>query len=78
MLDTIKTLAFRYATKAGVTISKNDIVVPPEKEEILARYEAEVAKVEREYERGLMTEEERKERDRGRSGPRRPTSSPRR
>ena len=33
--------AFRYATKAGVTISKNDIVVPPEKEEILARYEEE-------------------------------------
>ncbi len=62
VLDTIKSLAFRYATKAGVTISKNDIVVPPTKEEILARYEEDVAKVEREYERGLMTEEERKER----------------
>jgi DNA-directed RNA polymerase subunit beta' len=62
VLDTIKTLAFRYATKAGVTISKNDIVIPPDKEEILARYEDDVAKVEREYERGLMTEEERKER----------------
>jgi len=62
VLDTIKSLAFRYATKAGVTISKNDIVVPADKEEILARYEDEVAKVEREYERGLMTEEERKER----------------
>ncbi len=61
-LDTIKNLAFKYATRAGVTISKNDIVIPPEKEEILARYEADVAKVEREYERGLMTEEERKER----------------
>ncbi|HXG77319.1 MAG TPA: DNA-directed RNA polymerase subunit beta', partial [Gaiellaceae bacterium] len=62
VLDTMKSLAFRYATKAGVTISKNDIVVPRTKEEILARYEDEVAKVEREYERGLMTEEERKER----------------
>ncbi|MBM3676391.1 MAG: DNA-directed RNA polymerase subunit beta' [Actinobacteria bacterium] len=61
-LDTIKNLAFRFATRAGVTISKNDIVVPPSKEEILARYEGDVAKVEREYERGLMTEEERKER----------------
>jgi DNA-directed RNA polymerase subunit beta' len=61
-LDTIKTLAFRYATRAGVTISKNDIVIPPNKEEILARYEEQVAKVEREYERGLMTEEERRER----------------
>jgi DNA-directed RNA polymerase subunit beta' len=61
-LDTIKSLAFRYATKAGVTISKNDIVIPASKEEILARYEDEVGKVEREYERGLMTEEERHER----------------
>ena len=43
-------------------MSKNDIVIPPEKEEILAGYEEDVAKVEREYERGLMTEEERKER----------------
>jgi DNA-directed RNA polymerase subunit beta' len=61
-LDTIKSLAFRYATRAGVTISKNDIVVPGTKEEILAGYEERVSKVEREYERGLMTEEERKER----------------
>jgi DNA-directed RNA polymerase subunit beta' len=61
-LDTIKSLAFHYATRAGVTISKNDIVIPPTKDEILVRYEDEVAKVEREYERGLMTEEERHER----------------
>jgi DNA-directed RNA polymerase subunit beta' len=62
VLDTIKTLAFRFATRAGITVSKNDIVIPPEKEEILARYEDDVTKVEREYERGLMTEEERRER----------------
>jgi DNA-directed RNA polymerase subunit beta' len=62
VLDTIKTLAFRFATKAGITVSKNDIVIPPSKEEILARYEETVAGVEQEYERGLMTEEERKER----------------
>ncbi len=62
VLDTIKSLAFRFATRAGLTVSKNDIVIPPAKEEILARYEDDVAKVEREYERGLMTEEERKER----------------
>ncbi|MGI8973958.1 MAG: DNA-directed RNA polymerase subunit beta' [Gaiella sp.] len=62
VLDTIKSLAFTYATRAGITVSKNDIVIPPRKEEILAGYEIEVAKVEREYERGLMTEEERKER----------------
>jgi DNA-directed RNA polymerase subunit beta' len=62
VLDTIKSLAFRYATRAGITVSKNDIVIPPSKEEILAEYEERVAKVELEYERGLMTEEERKER----------------
>ena len=37
VLDTIKSLGFKYATKAGVTISKNDIVIPPDKEKILER-----------------------------------------
>ncbi len=61
VLDTIKTLGFRYATMAGVTISKNDIVIPPNKEEILAGYEERVLKVEQQYERGLITEDERHE-----------------
>jgi DNA-directed RNA polymerase subunit beta' len=61
VLDTIKSLAFTYATRAGITISKNDIVIPPEKEEILAEYEKRVAAVEANYERGLITEDERHE-----------------
>ena len=61
MLDTIKSLAFKYATQAGITISKNDIVIPPEKEEILKGYEAKVKAVEGNYERGLITEDERHE-----------------
>jgi DNA-directed RNA polymerase subunit beta' len=61
-LDVIKSLTFRFATRSGITISKNDIVIPDEKEAILAGYEEEVAKVGREYDRGLMTEEERDER----------------
>src|SRR5947199_1294837 len=61
VLDTIKELGFHYATKAGVTISKNDIVIPPEKEKILADYEQRVAKVEQAYEHGLITESERHE-----------------
>jgi DNA-directed RNA polymerase subunit beta' len=61
-LDVIKSLTFRFATRAGITISKNDIVIPGEKEATLVRFEDEVAKVEREYDRGLMTEEERHER----------------
>ena len=42
LLDVLKDMGFKYASVAGVTISKNDIVVPPDKEEILAGYEAEV------------------------------------
>jgi DNA-directed RNA polymerase subunit beta' len=61
VLDTIKTLGFQYGTRAGVTISKNDIVIPPEKEKILAGYEERVAKVEQAYEHGLITESERHE-----------------
>jgi DNA-directed RNA polymerase subunit beta' len=61
-LDVIKSLTFRFATRAGITISKNDIVIPGGKEATLVRFEDEVAKVEREYDRGLMTEEERHER----------------
>src|SRR4029078_3221066 len=61
VLDKIKALGFHYATKAGMTVSKNDIVIPQSKEEILAGYEERVANVEQLYERGLITEEERHE-----------------
>jgi DNA-directed RNA polymerase subunit beta' len=61
VLDKVKNLGFHYATQAGVTISKNDIVIPEDKEEILAEYENRVAAVEGQYERGLITEDERHE-----------------
>jgi DNA-directed RNA polymerase subunit beta' len=61
VLDTIKSLGFQYATEGGITISKNDIIVPEDKQEILARYEERVERVEDQYERGLITEEERHE-----------------
>src|SRR5919201_1486498 len=61
VLDTVKELGFHYATKAGVTISKNDIVIPPEKEKILSEYEDRVSRVEQAYEHGLITESERHE-----------------
>ncbi len=61
VLDTIKTLGFRYGTRAGVTISKNDIVIPPNKEQILAGYEERVARVLDAYDQGLITESERHE-----------------
>jgi DNA-directed RNA polymerase subunit beta' len=61
VLDTIKDLGFRYGTAAGVTISKNDIVIPPDKEQILAGYEERVSRVEDAYDQGLITESERHE-----------------
>jgi len=62
ILDVLKDLGFHYATVAGVTISKNDIVVPPDKDEILAGYEEKVSNIQREYGRGNLTEAERRER----------------
>ena len=61
VLDTIKELGFSYATRAGVTISKNDIQIPPDKEEILVGYEEQVGSAQRSYDRGLITEDERHE-----------------
>ncbi len=61
VLDVIKALGFRYATRAGVTVSKNDIVVPLEKGAILEKHEGMVKDVDRQYERGLITEDERHE-----------------
>src|SRR6478609_4545706 len=61
VLDTIKELGFTYATMSGVTISKNDIVIPPDKERILGLVEDEVGKAQRSYDRGLITEDERHE-----------------
>jgi DNA-directed RNA polymerase subunit beta' len=61
VLDTIKGLGFRFATKAGVTISKNDIVIPPDKEKILGEFERRVEEVHGQYDMGLITEDERHE-----------------
>jgi DNA-directed RNA polymerase subunit beta' len=61
VLDVFKDLGFHFATRAGITISKNDVVIPPEKESILDRYEGEVAAVHEQYETGLISQEERHE-----------------
>jgi DNA-directed RNA polymerase subunit beta' len=61
VLDKIKNLGFSYATRAGITISKNDIVIPPNKEDILGGYEEKVLRLERDYDRGLITDQERKD-----------------
>jgi DNA-directed RNA polymerase subunit beta' len=61
VLDTVKKLGFDYATRAGITISKNDVVIPENKEQILFDYEERVRRIERDYQRGLITEDERHE-----------------
>ena len=59
MLDGIKKLGFTYATKAGVTISVQDITIPEKKADILLEADKQVEKVETQYRRGLITEDER-------------------
>jgi DNA-directed RNA polymerase subunit beta' len=61
VLDAFKDLGFRYATQAGITISKNDVVVPADKDDILGSYEERVAEIQGQYEDGLITQEERHE-----------------
>ncbi len=61
VLDAFKHVGFHFASRAGITISKNDVVTPPDKEEILERYEGEVSEIQSQYEQGLITLEERKE-----------------
>ncbi len=61
VLDVIKSLGFRHATLSGVTVGKNDIVVPPEKGDILDRYESEVEEIHRQYDRGFITDGERRD-----------------
>src|ERR1700734_1029489 len=61
VLDAFKDLGFKYATQAGITISKNDVVIPPEKQSILDKYDKLVGDITDQYDRGLITQEERHE-----------------
>ena len=61
VLDAFKELGFHFASQAGITVSKNDVVIPPNKEEILERIESEVAEILDQYDMGLISQEERKE-----------------
>ena len=60
-LDALKETGFHWATRSGVTISIEDVVTPPEKAEILERYEGDADKVEKQYARGVITVEERRQ-----------------
>ncbi len=60
-LDALKELGFHWATRAGVTISIDDVVTPPQKAELLAAAEERASKVQAQYERGLITDSERRQ-----------------
>ncbi len=59
MLDSLKRLGFEFATKSGVTIAAKDIEVPKNKAKILEEGEEKIAVIESQYDRGLITEDER-------------------
>jgi len=58
LVDQIKSIGFKYATRSGVTIAISDLVIPIDKATIIGDTEDVVAEVDRQYRRGLLTEEE--------------------
>ena len=60
-LDDLKALGFHWATRSGVTISFSDVIAPPAKAELLANAEEKADKVQKQYDRGLITDAERRQ-----------------
>ncbi len=58
-LDDLKDMGFRYATKVGVSISVDDIKIPPIKEEIVRKAKEEVKEIQKQFGAGLLTDQER-------------------
>ncbi len=59
VIDTVKNLGYHYACIAGMTVAVSDVIVPPAKKTIIDETKAKVGKVERQFNRGLITDEER-------------------
>jgi DNA-directed RNA polymerase subunit beta' len=60
-LDALKEAGFHWATRSGTTVAITDVITPPRKAEIIEEYEARAAKVQKLYDRGAMTDNERRE-----------------
>jgi DNA-directed RNA polymerase subunit beta' len=58
-LDRLKEAGFHWATRSGMTVAIGDVIIPPEKEEILLRHEIEAERVEKAYQRGNLSHAER-------------------
>ncbi len=59
VLDDIKSMGYKYSTRAAMTVSISDMTVPPEKPELIKKAQDTVDKITRNYKRGKITEEER-------------------
>ena len=59
VIDGVKNLGYHYACIAGMTVAISDITVPPKKKDILEAAQAQVTKTERQFSRGLITDDER-------------------
>jgi len=59
LADEIKRLGFSYATKAGITVAISDVIVPPGKQEELAKADAKIVELDEQFSDGLITENER-------------------
>ena len=59
MLDKLKDLGFKYSTYSGITIAASDVVTSKQKDQIIEASEAEVKKINKQYQRGLITDKER-------------------
>ena len=59
VLDHVKSMGYKLSTRAAMTVSISDMTVPPQKPELIARAQATVDKITRNFKRGLITEEER-------------------
>ena len=59
LLDYIKSTGYKYSTLGAVTVSIDDVKVPPQKKEIIAKAQADVDNILKQYGRGLITDDER-------------------
>ena len=59
MLDRIKAQGYKYSTISGITVAVCDAVIPPQKPELLAEADERVSKVIKQFNRGLISNEER-------------------
>ena len=62
-LDHLKDLGFEFATRAGLTISISDVRTPAKKAALLEKFEGEAEKVEQQYDRGILTDDERRQKE---------------